>query len=349
MAVDPLVDVYPDAEVAPFRTGTRVETPDLATARLHGDWRSIDRRSITTPDPWIATLADARFDMARNVLVERNLERVVSESVAYHHSHSAKLWPPDRGTFDLPVLEVAGTVTAFRCFVHHRNHYHALVDGLPRLYPLIQGAAGTDQRIQVLVDDDLGNAERWFLERWLPDHMTTLEVPGDAFVAAERFIFPSFLTHADIGVLPSWYLDWFRGVALPPRRSAANRRFYIPRGDAGYRRVRNEDALIDALTPRGFDVISLTDLSLADQIALFHDAEAVVAAHGAGLANLLFGTDVAVVELFNSPFVRPHYAHISASVGHRWRYTLAHELTKNDDFTVDVADVIAHLDELGVA
>ena len=79
---------------------------------------------------------------------------------------------------------------------------------------------------------------------------------------------------------------------------------YIIRGPAAQRPVLNESELIARLAARGFHAVAPESLSFPEQVALFRDAQVVVAAHGAGLANLAFSTRVGVLELFSADYAR---------------------------------------------
>ena len=80
------------------------------------------------------------------------------------------------------------------------------------------------------------------------------------------------------------------------------RRLYISRNDARLRRVLNEKSLIPKLEALGFQRAVLGDLPIARQVALFRQAEIVVAPHGAGLAHIAWckpGTKI--IEFFPGP------------------------------------------------
>ena len=81
-------------------------------------------------------------------------------------------------------------------------------------------------------------------------------------------------------------------------RSPGGSRVFISREDATIRQVTNADAILPVLDEYGFETHVLTELSVAEQIARFSDADIVVAPHGAGLTNLVYADDVAIVELF---------------------------------------------------
>ena len=92
------------------------------------------------------------------------------------------------------------------------------------------------------------------------------------------------------------------------RSRFVGRRIFVSRADAAKRAMVNEAALAEALTARGFDVVILGEMPLAEQIGLFRDAAVVVAQHGAALTNLLYampGPDgPAIVELHQENYLQ---------------------------------------------
>jgi hypothetical protein len=80
------------------------------------------------------------------------------------------------------------------------------------------------------------------------------------------------------------------------------RRFYVTRDDARLRRVVNEREILPVLARYGVERVTLSAMPIADQVALFMDAELIVAAHGAGLAHLAWcGPATSVIEFIPSP------------------------------------------------
>jgi capsular polysaccharide biosynthesis protein len=79
---------------------------------------------------------------------------------------------------------------------------------------------------------------------------------------------------------------------------------YISRKDSIRRRLLNEDDLCAALQGVGFTIVTLTGMSLDEQIETFATARLIVAQHGGGLANLVYcrpGTTV--LELNPSHYI----------------------------------------------
>ena len=99
------------------------------------------------------------------------------------------------------------------------------------------------------------------------------------------------------------------------------RRVYVSRGDAGDRRVLNEDALVEALAELGFERVTLGELPLAAQLRLFAESEVIIGAHGAGLANAIVAPEGAwVIELVGDKVVNPMYAALASIIGARYGY-----------------------------
>jgi hypothetical protein len=87
------------------------------------------------------------------------------------------------------------------------------------------------------------------------------------------------------------------GSALGAKTSP-RRRIYVARRDSANRVLINEDAVIALLSSRGFEIVELVGMTLADQARLFAGSSHIVAPHGAGLTNLVFcAPGVSVCEL----------------------------------------------------
>lgn len=82
---------------------------------------------------------------------------------------------------------------------------------------------------------------------------------------------------------------------------------YVSRTGADLRQVVNEPEVLTVLERKGFEPYVLSELSVAEQAELFAGLDAVVAPHGTGLSNLVYGDDLTVVELFLDTAVRPFF------------------------------------------
>lgn len=113
-----------------------------------------------------------------------------------------------------------------------------------------------------------------------------------------------------------------------------------------YRALLNEDALIAALSERGFDIIEPELLPFETQVAIFRRAKIVVGLGGAGMFNVVFsrpGTRVVSIES-SADFVHGH-ASLFAALNHRYgvifgRQDLSDATIVHKRWTIDIARAV---------
>ena len=153
------------------------------------------------------------------------------------------------------------------------------------------------------------------------------------------------------GIYPDrWVVKLFqrlrraRQLSRPGRRSQGlGRRVFISRRDAGHRVLQNETELWTALQSRGFTLFTPGEASYAEQIAVFADAEIVVASHGSALTNMGYcRARTRIVEILPSDYVNGcfRYLAVALRLRHAWYAT---DLVQ--PFRVDVADFMRWCDE----
>lgn len=143
-----------------------------------------------------------------------------------------------------------------------------------------------------------------------PRQLLTEPVAGDRMLAAivDRPVPP-----------PRSFLDFSTETLRRPRGSGPGRRVYISRKRQAIRGLVNEAACNEVLEQHGFEPYFTEALTLQEETELFASADAVVALHGAGLANLLFCHPSCVaVELFPHGFTSSWFSDVSAARGLRY-------------------------------
>ena len=99
------------------------------------------------------------------------------------------------------------------------------------------------------------------------------------------------------------------------------RKIFIDRRASPLRKLVNEDELIAALPD--FVPVRLEDLTVAEQICLFHNADIVVAPHGAGLTNIGFSrSGTFLIELMMDSYCNWCYRRLAAINGIHYRCVL---------------------------
>ncbi len=142
------------------------------------------------------------------------------------------------------------------------------------------------------------------------------------------------------------------GSVLERPVTALPTRFFLQR-NSPIRTMRNEQQLAEKLVSRGFSVIQPECLSFAEQYHLFANAEVIVGATGAGLANLVFCPQSARLIICFSIHPRHSYGYwqnMAAALGNKVNYVFgttvgpgAHGL--HADFRVDVDAVVRALEQ----
>lgn len=265
-----------------------------------------------------------------------------------------------------PCESLSGTV-AFLPIAGGTNYFHWMIDFLPRFELLRCSAKGlTEIDWFVVFSRSLAPFQQETLD-WLGIPADkTIESTWQPHLTADRLVVPSIACRYGNWKPPHWgcqfLRDRFAGLGERATPDWGSERLYISRRDANYRRVANEEALLAALEPLGFQTVILSRLSLADQIALFQRAKVIVAPHGAGLVNLVFcAPETRVIELFSPKsvpglfWVISHYMHLHYGYllgadpeGLGLSIEQSRAVANHEDIWVEVADLVQLLDRLGV-
>jgi capsular polysaccharide biosynthesis protein len=284
-----------------------------------------------------------------------NGNRLVWETSRYFGTTRPREHPIFLNPFPPDPMEVAGRlgVLASR---GDRNYYHFLHDCLSRISILEQCP-------------EVAPVDRWYVPRssaFQRELLDLLGIPADqcidsdevTHVRAETLVVPGL--NAQIERNPPWLSAWLRERCKPADVDRIpGRRIYLPRRASKHNRsVTNEDAVIEALQARGFELFDPGAVSVADQIHTFGEADVIVAPHGAALANLAFcSPGSALLELFPSnAFVADYWKMAWGVPGLDYRYLSGiGRPARGDrhhfviaDITVDIPAMLRMLRDLGV-
>jgi hypothetical protein len=228
------------------------------------------------------------------------------------------------------------------------NYYHWLIDLLPRLC-LIRSVEGFEPFDYLLVNGSRAPYEEISLRALGVPLEKISYVDGHDRFQIEKVTIPSMDHHSK--VIAPWKVQTLCAVrdSMPRTAGARPRRLYISRKSAAVRRVVNEPELANILCEARFRIVELEFLSWPEQIALFSDAEVVVAPHGAALANTVFCQPGALLaEISTRSGYRDYYLRLAVSSGVRYRFleaqprlaaTSSIRATENEDMIVDIKSV----------
>jgi capsular polysaccharide biosynthesis protein len=222
------------------------------------------------------------------------------------------------------------------------NYYHWLLEFLPRISPVISPSAYSG------FEADLSQAKILIPPNPFPWVSETLEILGvkqeQLLVANENQLQVDdliFLSRVGKPMnTPIWAIHWLRDhMKSHISQQQSIKRILISRKKAAKRRVVNDYQVEKALEAFDFCSVTLEELSVVDQIALFSQAETVVAPHGAGLANIVFADHITVVEILEPSWLHPTFYALSHDCGHRYCYLLG-DTCENGNIYVDIPKLL---------
>lgn len=302
------------------RGNVRLVRPPLITCRLEG-WHWHARHGI---------LATPTFDvLLESAPIPRRLQQA--------------------GITQLPTRDVQvreGVYTSFWGLVTG-NYYH-FIESLFRLHTLY--LVWGDEPLTVLMPSLTPPFGRMYLHYCLPASWHVEYVKTLSWVHAETFIFASYATNASLTLPPRDAIEairqrMFAAANITPA-AQPHRRIYIMRNGVQQRRVLNQSAVLNTLVEFDFEVVTLEDLSLIEQVKLFHEAQIVVGAHGAGFANIIYSDALTMLEFMPQRIFKLYYYTLSHTIEHDWHYLRSTVDAPDDAIVVDIDQLrqkLAHI------
>lgn len=244
-----------------------------------------------------------------------------------------------------PISRLPGTAV-FMNFAGARNYYHWVVECLPAMRATAKYRDVIDHYITPTADGF--HAET--MSAFGIDEKRLVVSDNRTHFQPDMIIAPRFNSgwtpHA---WLPDFLCEWLLGNHYASGRAE---RIYVSRRDATSRRATNEDEVADFLKTRGFRIVALSGMTVADQARLFANAETIVSIHGAGLTNVLFCRPGAtLLEIFPHRWTPLCYFKLAEVRGMKYRYMNAEEPsdpTPPGQLASTVALRSAHLADLTV-
>lgn len=193
------------------------------------------------------------------------------------------------------------------------NYYHWSVECLLRVKLLEQYGDRTGTYPTLLVPNKRPS--------WIDESLELINYTGDVtglgpgIADVETLVVPTFPDPTPQEC--AWIRD--RMQEQVTASGGQDQRVFVARQDATVRRIANRDALQEVFDRYNIDTYLLGELSVKEQISLFSGAEIIVGPHGAGLTNILYGSDLAVIELFGDKMMAT-FDRLAENMGHEYRY-----------------------------
>ena len=192
------------------------------------------------------------------------------------------------------------------------NPWHIWIDVISK-FRLIEKRWSTNFEKYVFI---LSNSSKYFdkvVKTFFPD-LKYIVMPKNETWRFSHLIVPSMSNYKD-GIITPHMPNWLRhlsNIPLKRQKIKPHRKIFLTRKDAENRNIKNQRELLLAL--KGFETITLEELSIEEQVKAFAEATHVVAPHGAGLVNTLWCNEgTKVYELSHEAFA---YKKVYPSLSH---------------------------------
>jgi Glycosyltransferase 61 len=288
---------------------------DQLPTRLDGEhhWNLREYRSAAGQT---ATISHGRFWLPGLAVTTKNRTYLNDAlfKISVHAPQNAIWGMPFTRATSLP--GVSGLVAGNR----PETYFHWMLEVAPK-FLLLEADGGWGRYSRVIVPPLTKGFQHEVLDRFgVPKSLLDERDTGE-LVEAEELVVP--VLPAPHNRVPAWLPREMAARLRKENPSTADALIYISRRDSPARQVENEDEVIACLEPYGFQIVTLSGMSVAAQAALFGSARVVAGPHGAGFANLLFcNPGTAVLEFFSPLYVNFCYWTLARGAGLSYFYML---------------------------
>jgi len=333
-----------------FHISPEIDDPGLSGCRelpLH-------YQPVAIPKPYTLTVPDAVI-CGNDVVAMENPERIFLETIPevtqFIEGTNHRIDRPRRKrayTYGMSADYDLETAYFFPSRAS-QNYYHFLIDSCLRFIDLAQEKL-IHSETKVLFDKPPTQWQMKYLNL-LNIREQRIVVRGEKMTKIRNLIIASSrrqrfaISRNAIDSLNALVHEGFDiGTASTPER------FLISRSLTNSRKIENEEELVEALTPYGFEIVHLEHMSAEEQIRLFSNAECIIGSHGAALTNLIYSKNPKVIELIPAdswglgyfiPLTHTMNGQHRAIVGNWENYS-------GEDFSVDISAVLDAVSDLAL-
>jgi len=236
------------------------------------------------------------------------------------------------------------------------NYAHWLTEVLPRIALYVRSTSSED--VPLIIDDGLHPNLYESLAIVVGSKRTMYKLPRDRRVHVHQLDVVTPTGYVPYAARPPKRAGHSHGIfsaealwavrdacmhLMQPVNQTARKRIYVRR-NSGLRKLVNDQQISEVLTAAGFTVIAPEELSFSEQVRLFSQAEFVIGATGAAMANLMFcppGSRVHVLMAQHEDMPYWYWQRLADCIGIDLSYGLgevcaAHDKGFHADFTVDI-------------
>ncbi len=229
--------------------------------------------------------------------------------------------------------KVNGSVANFSLSGIESNYYHWLTECLGSYYLLEQSKFKPNFYL-IPIEKTF---QREYLKLLNIDEERIIKIDSGSVVQADETIVPSSINISENWEhinsrgyiccqkqwLPSWIGNIYKEKINFDKSIQGKSKIYISRAFANYRKIENEDEIIDFLKSKGYGIYYLEKMSVVEQIKLFSNASIVLGLHGAGFSNVYFcPKNATLFEFFTEHYHDSSFKVLTSVLGLKYHYMI---------------------------
>ena len=268
----------------------------------------LEAKIFHCPEAWAARIPNGA-GVGGTVLTEDN-KAIIPSLEGWNHYGPPNNWLVPISQKNSPL---EGSCLDLGQLIYASNYFHALVDQLPKL--AILRTAGWEPDWILLPKKRSRVIDAIYQRIGLEKKIIYTSV-RELRKASEMFA--CSWPNQNIGKYESWGIK-FLNQLFNPKIEEQKIKVFIDRSGSAGRRIKNQDEIEKRLTKLGFIKVRLEERTIEEQVNIFHNAEVIIAPHGAGLANLAFcQPNTKVIEIFSPKYVLMTYRQLAARLELPW-------------------------------
>jgi hypothetical protein len=175
---------------------------------------------------------------------------------------------------------------------------HWLVEILPRIRGIKYYQKQTGRKPAILVSPNITDWQIKTLEMTGIDTNKLVEWEGGQAVI-DRYVLPMWAKSEWCASNINWISNQIESsVNYEMYLDQFSSRVYLSRENMNRREIMNRDQIISEISEYGFKSYTPESMTFAEQVALFKSADFIIGPTGGSFANIIFSTDVKIIELF---------------------------------------------------
>lgn len=290
----------------------------------HIHWKFDKSLQYESPETFSIIIPDGRVVGKSGTVISHDDKMLLDVSMKFGIGRSAEKakYHPIFSSFRLPKVTTIEGKALVLATASSDNFYNWFMESIPRLEIILATQSFSIDKVDKFLVSKGGTIISESLKLIGVPQEKILMLGDTDHIQANELAVPSLV--GDPCDPPEWVCKHLRKRFLQHAITTEPiSRVYISREKTRTRIILNEEEVVNTLFRYGFKRIFLEDYDLPSQISLLSQADVVVAAHGAGLTNLVWCREnTKVIEIFSPNYLNLCFWGIANHVKLDYHYLL---------------------------